>query len=257
MKSCVVVFPLYKKPDALELAFLENGIRLTQGFKQVLVAPEGLAIDHSFGNLERLEVKRFSAHYFESIKGYNQLLLSRAFYATFALFDYILIHQADVYLFKDELKIWCEKDYDYIGAPWFRPDKLNQGLVYHTLLKAKLAFKKDKVYATRHNKVGNGGLSLRKVSTALNVLATVTPAVLKPYLQAEAPGFNEDIFWSLVAPTVLPSYKIPDMVEAMQFAVEFEPEEAYKVLNETLPFGCHAPLKHAPTFWKKFIPALP
>lgn len=256
MKSCVVVFPLYKHPEPLELLFLENGIRLTQGFKQVLVAPEGLQIDSSFGLLEQLEVKRFSAHYFEGITGYNQLLLSRGFYTTFALFDYILIHQADVFLFKDELNAWCEKNYDYIGAPWFRPDKLNRGFLFHALQHLKLAFKKNKVYADRYNKVGNGGLSLRKVSTALKILDLVNPSLLKKYSHAQGCGFNEDIFWSLEAPAILPSYTIPEMSEAMQFAVEFEPAKAYVFLNENLPFGCHAPLKHDVEFWKKFIPAL-
>ncbi|MES2653896.1 MAG: DUF5672 family protein [Bacteroidota bacterium] len=256
MKSCVVVFPLYKNPDPLELLFLENGIRLTKGFKQVLVAPEGLLIDSSFGLLEQLEVKRFSKHYFEGIRGYNQLLLSRGFYTTFALFDYILIHQADVFLFKDELASWCEKNYDYIGAPWFRPDRLNRGFLFNLLQTVKLAFKKNKVYANRCNKVGNGGLSLRKVNTALKVLDTVPQSLLKQYTHAEGPEFNEDIFWSLVAPTVLQSYIVPEMSEAMQFAIEFEPAKAYEILHQNLPFGCHAPLKHDVEFWKKFIPAL-
>ena len=253
MKSCVVVFPLYKSPDPLALLFLENGMRLTQGFKQVIVAPEGLLIDTSFGLLEQLEVKRFSKHYFESISGYNQLLLAKGFYTTFSLFDYILIHQADVFLFKDELSSWCEKNYDYIGAPWFRPDKLNRGFLFNALQRLKLAFKKNKVYSNRHNKVGNGGLSLRKVSTALKVLETVPASLLKKYTQAKGAEFNEDIFWSLEAPLVLPTYTIPEMNEAMQFAVEFEPAISYSFLNQNLPFGCHAPLKHDGEFWKKFI----
>ncbi len=256
MKSCVVVFPLYKIPDPIELAFLENGIRLTKEFKQVIVAPEGLQIDSSFGALEQLEVKRFSKHYFEGIQGYNQLLLSRGFYTTFALSDYILVHQADVFLFKDDLNKWCEKDYDYIGAPWFRPDKLNRGYLFNALQSLKSSFKKNKIYAKRHNKVGNGGLSLRKVTTALKVLDMVQPSLLKQYTNAKAPEFNEDIFWSLEAPTILSTYAVPEMTEAMQFAVEFEPSKAYSFLNKNLPFGCHAPLKHEPEFWKKFIPFL-
>jgi glycosyltransferase involved in cell wall biosynthesis len=256
MKTCVIVFPLYERPNPVELSFLENGIRLTQGFKQVLVAPEGLQIDASFGSLEQLEVKRFSKHYFEGIKGYNQLLLSKGFYTTFSLFDYILIHQADVFLFKNELALWCEKNYDYIGAPWFRPDKLNRGFLFNTLQHLKLMLKKNKLYASRYNKVGNGGLSLRKVGTALKVLDTVPASLLKKYTLAEGPEFNEDIFWSLEAPAILSSYRIPEMNEAMHFAVEFEPTRAFQLLNQQLPFGCHAPLKHDIEFWKKLIPIL-
>lgn len=256
MKSCVVVFPLYKAPTALELSFLENGMNKTEGYKQVIAAPEGLMIDSSFGILEQLEVKRFSKNFFEGIKGYNQLLLSNNFYNAFAFFDYILIHQADVFLFRDNLNVWCEKNYDYIGAPWFRPDKLNRGFLFNILQDVKTAFRKNKVYANRHNKVGNGGLSLRKVSTALKVLQLADHNLIKQYTQSESSEFNEDIFWSLLAPKILSSYVIPKMDEAMHFAVEFEPAKAYQFLNESLPFGCHAPLKHGVDFWKKFIPSI-
>lgn len=255
MKSCVVAFPLYQTPNALELAFLENGMRLTEGYKQVIVAPEGLAINSSFGQLEKLEVKRFAKHYFQGISGYNQLLLSTNFYHTFKQFDYLLIHQADVFLFKNELAAWCEKDYDYIGAPWFRPDKLNLKGTAKLLNEVKLFFKKNKVFASRHNRTGNGGFTLRKVETAVKVLATVDPSLLRRYTHQQGDAFNEDIFWSLVAPT-LTDFKIPDWPEAMQFAVEFNPAIAYQYLNHQLPFGCHAPLKHDPQFWAQFIPGL-
>lgn len=254
--SCVVVFPLYQAPSALELAFLENGLHLTQGHKQVIVAPEGLQIDASFGELQQLEVKRFAKHFFEGITGYNQLLLSKTFYKAFALFDHLLIHQADVYLFKDELKLWCEKDYDYIGAPWFRPSKLNRGALFKFWEQLKLAFKKNKLYGQRYNKVGNGGFSLRKIQSAIQVLEKVDAALLKQYTQAEGDAFNEDIFWSLEAPKIKTDFRIPEWQEAMRFAIEFHPEIAYKYLNETLPFGCHAPLKHSPEFWRKFIPEM-
>ena len=255
MKSCVIVFPLYETPNTLELAFLENGLKLTKGFKQVIVAPEGLIVDQSFGLLEQLEVKRFAKHYFEGIKGYNQLLLSKGFYSAFGLYDYMLIHQADVYLFRDELQSWCEKDYDYIGAPWFRPDKLNRNALFNLWQKIKLTFKKNKVFGARHNKVGNGGLSLRKISSALKVLEKVNQSILKNYLKAQGEEFNEDVFWSLEVPKII-DFKIPQWEEGMQFAIEFHPAVAYKKLGDKLPFGCHAPLKHNPAFWKKFIPII-
>lgn len=255
MKSCIVIFPLYQKPTATELAFLEQGIKHTKGFKQVIIAPEGLVVDNAFGLLEQLEVKRFAKHYFDGISGYNHLLLSKGFYAAFGLYEYMLIHQADVYLFKTELQDWCEKDYDYIGAPFFRPDKLNRNAAYNLLQKAKLSFKKNKIYGNRYNKVGNGGLSLRKISTALTVLEKVNQPLLNQYIKSEGDEFNEDIFWSLEAPQII-DFKIPLMDEGMKFAIEFHPEAAYKYLGEELPFGCHAPLKHNPDFWKKFIPAI-
>lgn len=255
MNNCVIVFPLYEPPTPIELAFLENGLKLTKGYKQVIAAPEGLEVGPQFGLLQQLEVKRFAAHFFKGIEGYNQLLLNPVFYRTFQHFEYILIHQADVYLFKEELAAWCNKNFDYIGAPWFRPDKLNRSKLYGQWQKLKLFFKKHKLYAQRHNKVGNGGLSLRKVSTALKVLEKTPASTLAPYIKRENQAFNEDIFWSLEAPKIA-AFNIPGWQEGMRFAVEFHPEKAYEYLGNQLPFGCHAPLKHAPDFWKNFIPAL-
>ena len=61
----------------------------------------------------------FNDTYFESIYGYNQLMLNVEFYEAFSK-KYILIYQTDAFIFKDDLNYWCEKDYDYIGAPWIR-----------------------------------------------------------------------------------------------------------------------------------------
>jgi hypothetical protein len=255
-KRCVVVFPLYQAPTALELSFLENGLKRTEGHKQVIVAPEDLKIDHQFGQLQQLEVKRFAGRYFKDISGYNQLLLSKTFYSAFALFDYILIHQADVYLFKDELGLWCEKGYDYIGAPWFRPDQLGTDNFSRLWKKTKLIFKKNKLYGSRYNKVGNGGLSLRKVKSAMDVLSRTPPHLLKKYMNSDGKEFNEDIFWSLEAPLIQPNFKIPSLKTALNFAVEFQPKEAFEYINRKLPFGCHAPLVHDRDFWKEYIPAL-
>lgn len=253
--SCVVVFPLYRAPNQQELAFLEQGIKQTEGFKQVIVAPEDLTVNQSFGLLAQLEVKRFANHYFDGIAGYNHLLLSKEFYSSFGFYNYLLIHQADVYLFKNNLQTWCDKEYDYIGAPFYRPDKLNRSTIYNWLEKAKLCFKKNKIYGSRYNKVGNGGLSLRKISTALKVLEKANPSLVNKYIVAQGGEFNEDVFWSLEAPLII-DFKIPTMDEAMQFAIEFHPKVAYKFLGETLPFGCHAPLKHNPEFWKEHIPIM-
>lgn len=256
MSNCVVIFPIYRILNELELSFLENGLDKTKGHKQIIIAPEGLIIDQSFRQLEILEVKRFPKPYFESINGYNKLLLSKDFYATFSLFEYMLIHQPDVYLFKNELDYWCERNYDYIGAPWFRPDKLNKGSILSFIEKTKQSFKSNTVYCSRYNKVGNGGLSLRNIKTALKLLSITPQKLLDKYLNSEGCDFNEDIFWSLEAPLILTEYKVPKWEEAMHFAIEFQPSIAYKYLNKTLPFGCHAPLKHEPEFWKEFIPKL-
>ncbi|RZK99245.1 MAG: hypothetical protein EOO89_31305, partial [Pedobacter sp.] len=121
MKSCVVVIPLYAVPDKLELAFMENGLEKLSEYEFVIACPQDLIIDDHFGKLQTLKTERFENAFFQGIEGYNKLLLSKEFYNTFIAYEYLLIHQADVYVFKNELSYWCSLGYAYIGAPWFRP----------------------------------------------------------------------------------------------------------------------------------------
>ncbi|TKC55816.1 hypothetical protein FBD94_24535 [Pedobacter hiemivivus] len=257
-KKCVVVIPAYRKLQSIELRFLENGLTKTEGFEQVIAAPLGLTIDESFGSLRALRVERFSKHYFESIKGYNQLMLSFDFYNRFSDFEYLLIHQSDVYLFKDELSYWCSQSYDYIGAPWYRPAKLNKGPLYSWLFRnlwQPLLVKKRK-NGWLYNKVGNGGLSLRRIPSALRILNHCSCDLLDAYRHAKSTSYNEDIFWSIEAPKIDPTFTIPTWKKALKFAIEFEPQTAVKELGDTLPFGCHAPMLIDGDFWKKYIPEI-
>lgn len=257
-KQCVVLFPVYQSLSKIEYNFLENGLYKTEGFTQIIIAPESLIVDSSFGNLQHLKVERFSNHYFEGIAGYNKLMLSLEFYNRFKDYEYLLIHQADAYLFKNELEYWCKKQFDYIGAPWYRSSKLNKGFIFDFIYKnlwQPLLVKKRK-NGWLYNKVGNGGLSLRKINTAINILEITPRELLNTYINTTSTAYNEDIFWSIEAPGINKGFKIPACFEALQFSVEFEPKIAYKHLNYKLPFGCHAPLLNDKSFWKDFIPAI-
>ena len=94
----------------------------------------------------------FDKHYFSSVKGYNQLMLTIDFYKRFLEYQYILVYQLDAWVFRDELDYWCDQGYDFIGAP-----------VYNYLGNGK--------YAKENPFVGNGGFSLRKLSYCIKVLS--------------------------------------------------------------------------------------
>lgn len=97
-----------------------------------------------------------------SVHGYNKLLTSRDFWRKLLRYEYVLIFQQDSALLRggiDEFFGW-----DYVGAPW----------------------KAGADWARPDRKGGNGGLSLRKVSSAMDLL-----------LKGEGKGsLNEDIFFT-------------------------------------------------------------
>ena len=235
----------------------------------IIVAPEGLSLTsyedlwQSYGLSYKAE--RFASSYFENIAGYNRLLLSEEFYIRFQEYDYMLIYQPDAFVFEDRLQEWCAKGYDYIGAP----------------LVGKFT---DQIFdSSMPMRVGNGGLSLRRVQayidyfhgkkhvfTSQQIVRRIS-LWKKPYTRifvwllmmlgwhntpksvAALWQYNEDDFWSGVLDDTRYAMSKPLPEEALLFAFERFPKEMYAITNQ-LPFGCHAWLKYQyEEFWKDHI----
>jgi len=252
--KCVVVFPVYKPLDEQEQKFIRQGLRMTQCFKQVFIMPESFTFDHSFDEFLLMECIRFDNRFFRGIKGYNILMLSKEFYKQFQDFEFVLIHQTDAYLFKPELDYWCNMGYDYIGAPWLDPDKKFKNkwrkFAFETI--QQLIFEKTET-CLQYLKVGNGGLSLRKTASFIEVLEKVPAISFFLYKKFLINSFNEDLFWGLMAQKIKKDFKTPDWKEALGFAMETNPSDAYQMHGSQLPFACHAVNKYEPDFWTQYI----
>lgn len=267
MKQVAIVIPVYKTNlKKCETVSLLQTFHVLKNYPLMLVCPECLDISnyHKLSRKEHVElhVERFESCFFKGIEGYNRLLLSFCFYERFANYEYILICQTDAFVFKDELSYWCEKKYDYVGAPLF-------GNIFDAKLK--------------NSKVGNGGLSLRRTQAYLdffqgqkNVIKTKNLAKhielqQKPYTRwlvwvlmvfgwrnrpcsvAKRWMYNEDSFWSILLDNSNYALKKPSVEEALEFAFERFPSECY-AMTQKLPFGCHAWEKYQyKDFWSKFI----
>ena len=262
----VVVIPLYKEqPSEMELFSYKRAIEVFLLRKIILACPGNMNLDNYIMK-ENVSIIRFPASKFKSLMHYNRLLLTKYFYSKFIEYDYILIYQIDAYVFKDELSLWCNKNYDYIGAPWtidYDPQGM-KGFV---------------------NETGNGGFSLRKVKSFLAVhnskkliydsnhfiikykLKTRLLLVLcAPFLFLKKIGFRnrisfflknykmgEDKFWAFEAKKFQFSFRVASFNESLGFSFEMAPRILFKLNNYNLPFGCHAFEKHDFDFWKEFI----
>lgn len=211
-----------------------------------VVAPEGLSLPPLLAGLQDV---RFPAHHFTGITAYSALMLSQDFYRPFRDFRYMLIHQLDVFVFRDELLDWCARGYDYIGAPWLdetwpnEPD-IRQGLPFWT--RSRLF----RWLPPLDHRVGNGGFSLRKVDTMHRALGW-----LRRTRRAWG-GRNEDGFWSIALPECWwPWYRVPPVSEALAFAFETTPSLCYERNGRRLPFGCHAWERFEPEFWHPHLAA--
>lgn len=230
-----IVIPIYKVDlSEGEQKSLNQCVKVLGDFPIIFAQPKSLdssSID--FGGL--IQKEKFDDSYFKDVLSYNTLMLSEEFYKRFYDSEYILIYQLDAYVFKNELRAWCLKGYDYIGAPWLAsPDTLTNRFV--KLFHSKRKKERNAIFF----KVGNGGFSLRKVASSLMVTQKLEEEI-KTNLQREEDDFwiMEDVFWSIKVPSFFPSFKIPFYKEAIAFAFDRKPELALKLNNNELPFGCH------------------
>lgn len=102
-----------------------------------------------FTQVEREQIQAVAVedHCLASVATYNAMLLQGWFYRLFVDWTYLLIFQLDAWILGDDLSTWLKKNYTYIGAPWtghLGPDTPDVG-------------------------VGNGGLSLRRVSEMIRI----------------------------------------------------------------------------------------
>jgi len=262
-KQIVIVIHIYKNmPNEKELVSLKQCFIVLKNYDICFVALESLDAVFYENMCKKLNIKfnikRFADNYFKGLDGYNKLMLNYDFYNGFRKYKFMLVHQLDAYVFKDDLLYWTKQGYDYIGAPWF--EGMDNAGTNASLLP----------------EIGNGGFSLRKIKPLLNILHknqkfeklthmlsvdSSIRRVIKNYfdyknsIEFYLENFKEyeDIFWAKHARYFDEKFKTPAPSEALKFSFECNPHILYKMNNEQLPFGCHAWDRYNYEFWKQFI----
>lgn len=252
MKVAVVV-PLFNETvNKFEKISLEQLFRILSDYDIFFVTHKDLNLNKYFEIINRKDIKNivyFEKVYYHSTITYSHLLLSSKFYRKFRDYNFILIYQLDAFVFKDELSEWCAQEYDYVGAPWFNTEIQSE---FHKSLEiSRNPFRKilkKSINFNRKNKidVGNGGFSLRKIESFYRIskwLPFIEPNILNYDL-------NEDIVWSILVPKYFKKFKIPELKQALKFSIETEPDKAFKLLKNELPFGCHGWDKNNLEYWR-------
>ena len=269
-----IVTPLYQLPLAEDDKVSLHHLREYLGeFDRFLVGPEKLLRDLAgAGEFCGFTLRIFPDRFFKSVQDYSRLMVTEEFYRAFSDYEYILIYQLDCLVFSQDLEDWCHRGWDYIGAPWFKDHGENTAEGFWA--------------------VGNGGLSLRNVASALNVLTSTQlvddPKVrgrktqgfgsmprlrnlliaLRTFLLGRGyhnhvrwlireyekhPKFHEDLFWAFGARRVMPDFKTPTPQQAVAFSFEMAPRYCFEANSSRLPFGCHAWAKYDRAFWEPFL----
>jgi hypothetical protein len=241
--SVAVVIPVYQPSlTENEEISLSQCMKILAAHPVKIVKPRSLNVDFITARYPFIEVISFDDAFFAGIDAYNRLMIATQFYRTFLAYDYILIYQLDAFVFRDEVLQWCEKGYDYVGAPSF----------HHAHLNALPAESSD-VFAralSSQRYVLNGGLSLRRIPAFLRYLRIYQ--IFYPSWKG-----NEDMLFSQEATRLIPMklfMKLPSWEEALGFSFEKSPAATYELTHHKLPFACHAWERYDPGFWANFIP---
>lgn len=232
MKSIAVVVPIYSKTlSKSEILSLRKLDSVLGSYAIFVMVPTGFETQFLLSYLSNFTVVEFAPKYFKDVNAYSTLTLSPFFYKQFIAFDFLLIYQTDAYVFRDELQAWCEKGFDYVGAPWLERPPLVNGKPIIDIQNCFI------------HRVGNGGFSLRKVRTFYWNTIFFRPILW--FLRK-----NEDMFWGLFIDYLNPFFKKPSWQEALSFAFEMNPKKAFELNNNQLPFGVHAWEKYDKEFWE-------
>jgi hypothetical protein len=264
----VVVIPVYKNIlSRSELASLMQCKKILGKHPIWLIAPKRINLEYYRDAMQGCDVHflLLENHHFKNVDYYSKLLLNPLFYRYFDRYIYMLIYQLDAWVFKDDLDMWCDRGFDYIGAPWFEQ------------------FDKASVDSPMLPYAGNGGLSLRNIQSLILVLAYKPRPSLGKIMEERQkrrrisnilnmPNYlyyyfrsyfyanywlsidkNEDFVFVEHVPKVMRNFKLARPEDAMFFSFEMNPRKLYSMTKGVLPFGCHAFEKYDFAFWENFI----
>ena len=270
MNKLAVILIIAHKPilNDAEIASLKQCYLILSNYSIKLVCPEGMDISVYKTVNEKADIVFIDPKWQATYKMFNELKKSNYLLKKFIDYQYLLFYELDAWVFKDELAYWCNKNYDYNGAVWF--DGWENASCESKMIG-----------------IGNGGFSLRKVSTSLLILKRInTIKIIRNFWYKSFflrvikfnyfilpfskllkikntihlndalfnVGINEDYFWTQIGAKVFSDFKLAPLDDAFKFSFEVNASLLFKKNNNQLPFGCHAWQRYEPDFWKKSIP---
>ena len=270
VKRVAIMIPL---PDANLRGDDEISLRQLRAhldaYDKFLLVPRGMKAQWpGFGCIE------LDRRHFGSAACHNRMLYLPSFWMNFSDYEYVLMYHLDSLVFSDQLLEWCDKGYDYIGAPFIRCEDSPWVAV---------------------ERVGNGGFALYRVESVLKVLwnryhqrpsrfiedhlwewIELQKKLLRPVRAAiphwlrgratgplrrtvkrldhiEAGALGNDGFWADEASRYLPEFGTTPLEEGLRFAFEVAPRVCLERNGGNMPFGCHAWTRYDRGFWEKVL----
>lgn len=238
-KRLIIIIPVYHNiPTTTECVSIRQFAKVYDWRYDVrLVCPEHFTVENiktytdllntDFNNVY-VQYKKYDDAFFLSSADYSRLLKTNEFYMDCVDYDYILIFQTDCWATNiNNIDAWMDRDFDYIGSPVFT----------------------NKNHWHNCPCCGNGGLSLRKVSSFIRY--TMDRNMVDHLDKNDVYRKYEDVFFCEGVTRYL-YVDMPIWRECANFAWDINTELLYKLSDGELPdIGIHAWPKQVPFLYGK------
>jgi hypothetical protein len=224
----------------------------------VILAPAGLDLSAYRALLPHAEVIRVHPKWMSSARAYNQMMINPMIYKLLSSYTHVLVHEPDSLVLRDDLDLWCEKPYDYIGAPWFvgyddpKPNAPVLGVgnfgfsLHRPAVMLAMLRRKQRWYAEAELREDFEANRLSRILRGAGRAGTLRGA-------SAIYESNCDIFWGELVPKLVRDFRVAPPEVAVRFSWETLPRRCYNLCNGDLPFGLHAWARYDFAFLKPLL----
>jgi hypothetical protein len=206
-------------------------------YSLILVVSEGADVSSLTERYQRADIISFNEKYFRSRQTLSTLLLMEGFYERFSWSDFLLIHELNSWIVKDELHYWCKQGYDYLKA-----DPIISGLVLNEFSKIRGLTEAQK---TLVDMAFNGnGLYLCNIERMIKTLQS-SRKIAHAYRHQTAFINGDSLFWELDANRFWPKLRKPTKIVQTRFSRKLDEKMSFTNKDrEAWPFGLTDINKH-------------
>jgi hypothetical protein len=190
----------------------------------ILFTYEGADLSHFEMNHDRLEVLTFKQKYFESRETLSNLFLMEDFYNRFTWSTFILIHELNSWIVKDEIYYWCKQGYDYLHtSPVLESPDVKNGLINDFFRILGLNEEQKKALGKSFQ---DDGLKLCHVQRMISTLSAKKKEAHQ-YRQYNNFENKDSLFWELEANRLWPYLRKPTEIVQSRFSQNISLEKEF------------------------------
>jgi hypothetical protein len=223
----VIVPILNPQIDPTEEKLLHHCLETLNNYPLIFVTYEGADLSIIKEHNPDIDVIQFPKTYFQTRQDLSRLLLTEDFYERFNWAEFLLVHELNSWIVRDELYYWCKQGYDYLrAAPVYAAENK-----FDSIVPRILGLKNTEKQAIGNAYNGNG-LYLCRIERMVETLKSKKRDAYQ-YRHNESLPNADSVFWEIEANRFWPNLRKPTGIVQNYFA-----KNALDITgNKNLPFA--------------------